>query len=71
MIGWGGVFLATQNSKCQVLTKFSLGGGGGGGGWYSWQLKTQSPKSWPTFHFRVGGGGGVFLASQELALLAK
>ena len=24
-----GVFLGTQNSKCQVLAKFSLGGGGG------------------------------------------
>ena len=27
--GWGGLFLTTQNSKCQDLTKFSLGGGGG------------------------------------------
>ena len=23
---------------------------------YSWELKTQSPKSWPNFHFRGGGG---------------
>ena len=39
-----------QTQKFQVLTKFLLGGGGGGG--YSWQPKTQSPKSWPNFHGR-------------------
>ena len=33
-----GILLATQNSKCQVLTKFSFSGGSvcvGGGGWNS------------------------------------
>ena len=46
----GGVLLATQNSKCQVLTKFAFGSV------YSWQPKTQSPKSWSNFHFRGKGG---------------
>ena len=26
-----GVFLGSQNAKCQVLASFSFGGGGGGG----------------------------------------
>ena len=28
-----------------------------GGRGYSWQPKTQSPKSKPNFHFQLGGGG--------------
>ena len=39
--------------KSQVLTKILFSGGGGSG--YSWQLKTWSLKSWPSFHL----GGGV------------
>ena len=39
-----------------------------GEGVYSWLLKTQSPKFWPTFHFQVGGG---FLATQNSQVLAN
>ena len=50
----GGVFLGSQNSKCQVF----IGGEGG-----SWVVKTQSAKFWPSFHWGGGGGKGVFFGS--------
>ena len=52
----GGLFLTTQNSKSKVLAKFRVGGGG--------ILGNSSGQLFI-------GGGGVFLASQELVLLAK
>ena len=44
-----GVFLITQNSKCQVLAKFQILSGGGGIPDYS-KRKVQSAKSWPNFN---------------------
>ena len=62
ILGGGGVFLATQNSKTEVLDKFSF-----------WEgevfLATQNSKSQLLARFSLGGG--VFLASPELVLLAK
>ena len=81
----GGVFLATQNSKSQVLVKFSFWGFGGegwegryswlpkfpfGGGQYCWQLKTQSPNFWPNFHGGGGGGWGI-LGQPRIGIILK
>ena len=51
----GGVFLANENSKCQVLTIFSWGGG------VFLATQTESAKSWPNFHWL---GGGVITLDQ-------
>ena len=41
--------MGSQNSKWEVLANFSFRGRG-----YSWVVKTQSGKFWPTFNL-VGG----------------
>ena len=46
----GGVFLPSQKPKCQDLSKYEFSGGG-----CSCQVKSQSAKIWPTFHFQGGG----------------
>ena len=58
-----GVFLGSQKSKCQVLSKFQFLGWVGEWG-YSWVVKTQSAKFCPNFNF-FGGGGGIFFGSQK------
>ena len=64
--GCGGCILSNPKLKVPSPDQISIFGRE----WeYSWQLKTQSPTFWPTFHFQ--GGRGVFLASQEWALLVK
>ena len=82
--GGGGVFLATQNSKSQVLTKFSFWGGRV---FLATQtskfqvltkfslgrgvfLATQNSKSQPNFYLEGWGGGGGFFAKNRV-LLAK
>ena len=49
--GWQGVFLTTQNSKCEILAKISFSGGGGRILDYS---KLKVPSSGQIF---IGGGG--------------
>ena len=56
----GGVFLASQNSKCQVLANFSFSEGGD---IHSRVVKSKSAQFWPTFRFWEGVG--VFLGSQK------
>ena len=45
------VFLGSQNSKCKVLTKFSLGVGG--------FLGSQNSKCQVLAKFSLAGGGGI------------
>ena len=45
----------------RLVSTYSNSNGRGGG--YSCQVKTQSAKIWPTFHFRWGGG--LFCSSQN------
>ena len=54
MFGGEGVFLATQNSKPQVPTKFSFSVWGGGGILGNPKVKVPSPDQ---FFFGKGGGG--------------
>ena len=51
----GGVFLGSQNSKCQVLANFSFSGGWGGGGVF---FGSQNSKCQVLAKFSFSGGGG-------------
>ena len=52
----GGVFLASQNSKCQVLANFSFSEGGD---IHSRVVKSKRAQFWPTFRFWERGLGGI------------
>ena len=53
--GGGGVFYGSQTQKLQSA-KIRLNLIFSGGGVYSTEVKTQSAKSWPNFHFQEGEG---------------
>ena len=59
----GGVFLGSQNSKCQDLPKFQFGGGV--------FLGSQNSKCQDLPKFQLGGGGRLFLGSQKCHNLPK